>query len=59
LSTVTRFEMGTEVFRAASHDVRGGTNHIRSKLSMSGPRGIESKDNRSYTIRFGTNLQLR
>jgi hypothetical protein len=37
LSTVTRFEMGTELFSAAPHDVSGGTNHIRSKLPMCRP----------------------
>ena len=37
LTTITRFEMGTEVFSAATHDVSGGSNHIRSKFSMSGP----------------------
>ena len=59
LSTVTRFEMGTELFCAASNNVSRGTKDIRSKPSMSGPRGIKSKDNRSYRISFQTNLQLR
>jgi hypothetical protein len=37
LSTVTRFEMATELFSAATHDVSSGTKDIRSKLSLCGP----------------------
>lgn len=37
LATVTRFEVGTELFCAASNDVSGGTKDIRSKLSMCRP----------------------
>jgi hypothetical protein len=37
LAAVTRFEMRPELFGAATHDISGRTNHIRSKFPMSGP----------------------